>query len=282
MRLNANAGFNSWEQNQQITIPGVGALHSSYRPALAVVNNLMHMVYQGEGGFGLLWSWFDGNVWSGNVQLPVAYEFPIGPGQYSLQQCQPCLCIDSNSAMHLVYHTDLVAPGGSSPPGAIPNQLRHGIFTPSATGPSVSSWSAPDVVSQDLSHPAIAPFGRTFALTATSAVNKANSEDLQFAQWLPGQLAQFEPLGSVLSTDGGVLLNFNSLLYSVYIGHEHRNIWYAWLNNNSATPAGNQRVKGPGFSAETSAPVGAALFNGDVCIAYKGQDSDNFWFTHGH
>jgi hypothetical protein len=248
-----------------------------------VTNNLLHMVYQGQGGTDLWWAWFDGNNWAGNLKLPPAFQFPAGPGQYSLQQTRPSLCVDTNGALHLLYHAYLVP----LPNGGIQNQLLHATFTPPLrTAPSLDDWSAPDVVSRDKNHPAILPFGQSLAMISTIALNVAGNNVLQFAQGNPGAWGNFTPLhGNVLSTDGGVLVEFNNLLYVVYIGLSHRKIWYAWMDANGAStesPQGNLQVKNAGWEADTSAAISAAVINSELCIAYKGQSSDNLWFAHGH
>jgi hypothetical protein len=278
MRLNSGAGFNDWQSNQQITIQGAGAPKSSYRPALAVLNGNLHMVYQGSGGTDLWWSWFDGIKWAGDIKLPPSYQFPAGAGNYSLQKVQPALCVDSSGTMHLVYHSFL-AP---LPAGGVQNELRHGIYKPPnpSDPPSLSYWSAPDVIAKDLSQPAVAAFGQSLSVTATSTLNNATSNKLQYLQGSVGNWGAAQPLGPALSTDGAVLIEFNELLYTIYRGQGHRNLWYTWMDSG-ATPLGNQQVKGAGVSVETSAPIGAAIFNSEICIAYKGQDSDNFWFCHG-
>lgn len=275
-RLASTANYREWEQNQQVKSNG-NALRSSDRPALAMTNNLVYMVYQGQGGTNLYLATFDGNQWSDDGQLPDQIQHPAGAGQYSLQQTQPSLCADSNGQLHLLYHAYLVP----LPEGAVQNQILHSTYDPRR-----GVWSKPDVVASPYAHPAILQLGNLFALTATVAANQADSENLHFTTGTPGAWQNFASLNdNVLSTVGGVLVEFNNLLYIVYTGLSNKKIWYAWMNANAVASNAvldNKQLKEGGWAAETSAALSAAVIDGELCVAYKGESSDNVWFVHGH
>lgn len=282
-KLTSTADFHKWEQNQQVKVNG-HAVQSSDRPALAVMNNMIYMVYQGQGGTDLWFAWFDGNNWNGNTKLPNGFQQPAGAGAYTMQYCRPSLCVDAlGTTLHLVYHAYLVP----LPAGGIQNQLLHATFSQG------NGWVGPDVVSRDKDHPAILQFGppqigrqQAFSLLSTIALNQPGNDALQFATGNPGAWGGFGTLtNNVLSTDGGFLVQFNNLLYIIYIGQSHRNIWYAWMNAAGTVyngTVGNLQVKEPGWEARTSAAISAAVIGGELCVAYKGQASDNMWFVHGH
>jgi hypothetical protein len=275
MRLQPNIGFDAWQDNQPIKVDGV-TVKSSYRPALAVANGMMHMVYQGAGGTGLWWSWFDGEKWWGNIKLSDDFQLPFGGKDYSLQQTEPSMCVDSSGTLHLAYHAYL----SPIPANEAQNQIFHSTYRANGTAPSPSNWSKPDSVSSPFNRPEIQAFNRSLFLIAISAQNAPGSDALQLAQGLPGNWSAFSPIPGALSNFGGALVEFNTFLYAFYRGQGNRNVWYVCLNP-TAVPGDNKQVKGVGINVETSAPISVAVFNGEVCLAYKGQSSDNFWFAHG-
>lgn len=99
--------FTNWQGNEQIKISSKNIPLSSDRPALAVLNGILHMVYAGEGGSNLWWSWFDGSTWQGNISLG-----------FSADQPQPSLTA-YNGQLYLAWHHLVPPVTVTDPNGAV-------------------------------------------------------------------------------------------------------------------------------------------------------------------
>jgi hypothetical protein len=267
----ASGTFPNWTTNQQIKISSNNVPLSSYRPALTVLNGIVHMVYVGQGGSNLWWSWFDGKNWAGNLQLP-----------YTAGDPQPALAA-FNGKLHLVWHNFVPAVTQTVDNQVIViqpahNYIQHATFT--AGEPlQVSSWQQQPLLGDGAQLPALAAFNGSLYLV----LSQANGSGLLKAKWdgqnWPGW-SNFTITGSSPASAGGAAMAvFNNALYIVYPGSGGANLWYASIDT-SDVDAGNIQIKTGSTTPETSAPVGVATFNGDLCLAYKGQSSNNFWFAY--
>lgn len=267
------SSFPNFSTNQQIKIASNNVPLSSFRPALAAFNGHLHMIYAGKDGATLWWSWFDGHTWAGNLMLPYSTG---GSGQ-------PALAAMGNM-LHLVWH-DFVPPVTET----VNNQVivlrpSHDYIlhaTLDAREPlQVSSWQGPTTLGDGGTLPSIAAFNNTLYMVLSQAGNTG----LLIGKWQgnvwPGWTT-FGITGSSPASSGGAALSvFNNKLYIVYPDQGGHNLWYADVDTLDVH-AGNVQIKTGNSTPETSAPVGLATFNGHLCLAYKGESSNNFWFSYG-
>jgi hypothetical protein len=269
--------FPTWTTNQQIKIAANNIPLSSFRPAVAVLNGIIHMVYVGQGGANLWWSWFDGKNWAGNLQLP-----------YSGSNPQPALAA-FNGKLHLVWHNFIPAVTQKQPNGqvVVVQPAHEYIFhdTYDAREPlQVSSWQTQPTLGDGAQLPALAAFNGSLYIILSQAIPDGTGvTKLYKAKWdgenWPGWKV-FTITGSSPASAGGAAMDvFNKALYIVYPGQNGANLWYAYIDTLDVA-AGNIQIKTGNTTPKTSAPIGVAAFNGSLCVAYKGESSNNFWFAY--
>ena len=290
----SSATSSHWQTNKQVKIAGQSTPLSSFRPALALFNDTIHMVYVGQGGANLWWSWFDGTSWAGNVKLPWSGGDP-----------QPALAA-YNGKLHLVWHDHQPAiyetvgatpgdPGDPGDPGSpgvqILVQPEHNFIHYSALDAreplQVSSWQQPALLGDGGQLPALASYNGSLYMVLSSAVGDgrppATSSGLLLGKWQNAAWegwGNFNIVGSSPRSAGGVALAVqNNLLYIVYPGQGGANMWYAYMDTLGVI-AGNIQIKTPPSVPETSAPLGLVSFQGNLCLAYKGESSNNLWFSY--
>ena len=278
--------FPEWDSNQQIdttqTAPGSSVPLSSYRPALALFNGLVHMVYVGKGGNNLWWAWGKPNGQWTNVQLPWS----------GAQTVAPALAVHSDGRLYLAWHEYVAAtPAQVNDNGQVltPGTPEHNYikYSSLATGEPllVSSWQAEQLAGDGASLPAMASYLGTLYLFAAAAQPAAAASQILMTQlgskgWAP--LSRFQITGTnPLSSGGGAAAVFNNELYLVYPGEGGNNLWYAWIDEQRQTHGNVQIVVGKNNTPKTSAPIGATVFNGALCVAYKGESSNNVWMSFG-
>ncbi len=266
------SSFPNFSTNQQIKISSNNVPLSSFRPALGTFNGHLHMVYAGAEGATLWWSWFDGNVWAGNLKLPFGGGSP-----------QPALAAIGNT-LHLVWHNFVPAVTETINKQVIVLQPAHNYIqhaTLDGREPlQVSSWQAAPALGDGAALPSLAAFNGTLY----AVLSEAGGTGLLIGKW-EGNVWQgwtpFSITGSSPASSGGAALSvYNNELYIVYPGQGGNNLWYAYVDTLDVH-AGNLQIKIGQSTPETSAPVGLATFNGHLCLAYKGQSSNNFWFSYG-
>jgi hypothetical protein len=278
--------FPKWDSNQQIdstqTAPGSSVPLSSYRPALALFNGLVHMVYVGQGGANLWWAWAKPNGQWTNVQLPWS----------GAETAAPALAVHSDGKLYLAWHEYVSAvPAQVNSSGQIvaPATPEHNYikYSSLATGEplSVSSWAEEQLVGDGASIPTMASYLNTLYLFATPAQPAAVSSQILTTQFGPRGWVPFSPFQitgtNPLSSGGAAAAVFNNELYVVYPGEGGKNLWYAWIDGQRQTHGNVQIVIAKNNTPETSAPLGAIAFNGALCVAYKGESSDNVWMSFG-
>jgi hypothetical protein len=268
--LPARGGFNDWQGNEQIKISSRSIPLSSYRPALAVLNQTLHMVYVGEGGHNLWWAWFDGKSWGGNIKLP-----------YSTMAPQPALAAFNNE-LHLVIHEYVPAAIENLNGQPIVTEPPHDyLFYAKGTLPSSpASWGPAVQLGDGAFNPSLSVFNNQLYLV----MSQSSAKRLLYAQsaapgvwsgWSAFSHQNFDPKSS-----GGVATApFGGNLSVVYPGEGGHNIWYSSLSITNVT-SGNVQVKTTLGTPETSAPIGTAVFENTLCVAYKGKASDNLWFSY--
>ena len=231
------------------------------------------MVYVGEGGSDLWWSSFDGKTWAGNLNLP-----------YSGGSPQPALAA-FNGILHLVWHDSVPAVTAQGENGqVIVLQPAHEYILHSSYDPreplQVSSWQGEVELGDGAQLPALAAFNGALYMI----LNKTGETQMLKAKW-DGQTwtgwSSFTITGSEPASVGGAGMTlFNGSLYIVYPGQGGANLWYAAIDTLGVA-SGNIQIKTGNTTPETSAPLGVAAFNGSLCVAYKGESSNNFWFAYG-
>lgn len=270
------ASFPQWDSNQKIdgsmTQPGNSVPRSSYRPALALFNNMIHMVYVGTGGENLWWAWCKPNGQWTNVKLPWS----------GANTPAPALAVHSDGKLYLAWHEYSAAVPNVSPEH---NYIKFSSLA--STEPlDVSSWAAPQVVGDGATKPTMGSFRNTLYIFATPL----DSTIFQPTQILMSTLnrgtwssfAPFEITGSnPLSSGGGAVVVFSNELYLIYPGAGGNNLWYAWIDAQGQSH-GNVQIKISGSNIpKTSAPIGVTSFGRSLCVAYKGENSNNVWSCYG-
>jgi len=267
----SSSSFPNFTTNQQIKISSKNVPLSSYRPAVAVLNGIIHMVYVGEGGSNLWWSWFDGQSWAGNLELP-----------YSGGNPQPALAA-LNGKLHLVWHNFVPAVTETIDKQVIVLQPQHDYILHSVYDSreplQVSSWQTQPAIGDGAQLPALAAYNGTMYLILSQVGGTGLLKSKFNGQTFPGW-SNFTITGSSPASAGGAALSvFNNQLYVVYPGEDGHNLWYAYIDTLDVA-AGNIQIKTGSSTPETSAPLGVATFGKDLCVAYKGESSDNFWFAY--
>lgn len=280
------------QSNVQLQIDGVDPPQSKWRPALATDGNLLHCVYSGAGNSKMYWSWYDGNNWSGNVQLP---DLPYA--SYESQR-QPSL-IFFNGLLHCVA-TIPTQNKDSNPPQYA---MVHSAYDPT-TPLDPGSWSPWTVMgkSQNFAAPAMTAIGNQLILAASQRLVGVGAVSFspgmpQPINWSPQKLG---PVGDdpdvnyPQASDGLCILPWgdDDGVLLLYVGEGGNNLYYAYFAVSDLQPGslglpltgvpyqGNIQIECPDSTPETSAAIGAAYFHGNIVIAYKGESSNNFYIAY--
>jgi len=264
--------FTNWQGNKQIEINSKNIPLSSDRPALAVLNGILHMVYAGEGGSNLWWSWFDGTTWQGNI--------PLG---FSADQPQPSLTA-YNGQLYLAWHHLVPPVTVTNPNGSVSvvspefDYIYYSVFNPSSPF-QAGSWLAPRLAGSGGRFPTLGVYASSLYMILSQAGGSGLIlTELKGDAWT-NWVALSSDHGTPESSGGAGVAVYEGSLYVVYPGQGGANLWYLAIDSNNH-PTGNIQIKTSGSTPETSAPVGVALFNDALCVAYKGESSDNIWFAY--
>ena len=268
---------------------------SNQRPTLAVIGGLLHMVYVGTDGSSLWWSWFDGTKWGGNVEIGSATA--VNSAVATIGECGSPSMVSMNGQLYLAYHSYSEDPHDTT--GSTPVPDGRGGFLPEGGHSYVLCWSTVDVtktleaknwspgkvIKGQFRQPALAISNGKIILAASggdSSVIYANV--INFAAnpfnnhaWLPLELQN----GAVVpkSKQGVDFATLGSTLYMAFPGEGGSNMYYASLDD-SMNVFGNIQIKCTNAVPITSAPIGVVAFGNQLALAYKGNDSDNMWFTY--
>ena len=268
-----STSFPAWNSNNQIdssaVVPGDPTPLSIYRPALAFFDGVIHMVSVGKNGSTLWWQWSTpGGQWN-NAQLP-----------WSSQDPQPALAVHSDGKLYLTWH-QFIAP---SPAQGVHNYVWYSSLDP-RRALKVGSWAGEQLVIDGASNPAICSFGGSLYLAAKPASPLGGSLEILMLRFDGSSWSSSSSLSingqDPLSSGGGAMAVLNGELYIVYPGQGGQNLWYAWIDA-AGQPHGNLQIKISNHNVpKTSAPIGVAAFNCALCVACKGQSSNNIWVSYG-
>jgi hypothetical protein len=276
--------FPQWDNNSEIddsqTIAGDSRPRASFRPALAVFNNQNHMVYAGNEGRNLWWAWSQPDGSWNNLQLPWSGT-NFNP--------QPALAVHEGKLFLAWY--DYVQGTPASQNGSIPavpdrNYIRYSSLD-EREPLEVSSWAHEQIIADGAQLPALASYSNgkttTLYLLATSPPNLGTQ--LLISQFNGNNWAALKPFaitGAAPASKGGIgLAVFNSMLYLVYPDAQGVTLRYAWIDTLNVTHGDIQIKVSNGSTPKTSAPLGLCVFNGALCVGYKGENGNNVWFCYG-
>ena len=276
--------FPQWETNARVdgsaTLSG-SALESSFRPALALFNGLIHMVYVGEHGQNLWWATAKPNGQWSNVQLPFS----------GAQDVQPALGVHSDGKLYLAWHEFIAAKPATyvngrltSPAQPEQNNIRYSSLDGREPF-EVDSWAEPQLAGSGAVLPALCSHRGVLHLAATPESPRPRNEQILMSTLQRDGWSPFAPLAIVgrepLSAGGGAMTVLGDSLYIVYPGSGGHNIWYAWIDALGQSHGDVQVQIEGGGTPETSAPLGVTAFDGLVCVAYKGKSGNNVWMSYG-
>lgn len=275
--------FPQWDDNSEIDaskmIAGNGRPLASFRPALALFNNQIHMVYAGNKGRNLWWAWSQPNGSWTNVQLPWAGT-SYNP--------QPALAVHQGKLFLAWY--DYIQGTPASANGLIPavpdqNYIRYSVLD-GREPLEVSSWQGERILAAGAQLPAMASYNNSLYLLATSPPNLGTQiliSQFDGASWSP--LKPFAITGAApTSTDGVSLGILNNVLYLVYPSGPMQgsgSLRYAWIDSLNVSHGDIAIQVSNGSTPKTSAPLGVCTFNNTLCVGYKGLSSNNVWFCYG-
>jgi hypothetical protein len=276
--------FPEWDSNAKIdsSVTASGSVPlSTFRPALALFNNLIHMAYVGKEHENLWWAWCEPNGKWNNLQLP--WSGALNPA--------PALAVHDDGNLYLAWHEyEAAKPAtydnyGNLISGAEPEHNYIRFSSLNLREPlEVASWTAPQLLADGGVLPALCSFqGRLHLVVSPAAPNPLTQQILMSSfdgtSW--SALTPFAITGSNPLSSGGVAMAvFNSELYLVYPGAGGKDIWYSWIDAQGQ-PHGNVQILAGSTPPKTSAPLGVTAFNGALCVAYKGESSNNFWVSYG-
>jgi hypothetical protein len=257
-----------WQGNIKITTIN-GTPKSSNAPALCVVAGILHMVYSGEDGDSLWWSWFDGSSWHGNIEL-----FNPTGGPRPIPKAEPALAVKiEGDTLHLVY-----TKGGDL------YYSSCNVGNPDPASPWVAAnWQTPTLaVSADtasFASPTLAPLASGFALAARVGAQLFVGIGAPGA-WDLKPITSSQAGAAPIATAGPTMVAWDNVLYVIYLGQSQKYLWWCALDASGAFQ-GNWRIVANSTPEGQSRPA-AAVFDQQLCIAYTGSGyhSDNLYFAY--
>jgi hypothetical protein len=251
----------NWTGNQQIVFSG--QVPKSVKPvALAVANNMLHMVYVGEGGVELYWSWFDGVSWHGNLNLNTSLS--IG--------C-PCL-VNLNGQLHLLYNVWVPIAGSKVGSEGVAH-LSLDVSKPLV----VTSWEQVETINLNFVEIAAAAFNSSIYIVDSG--NQVSPLYFSFgtsSNW--SELGEVTgPNGAAKGSRGSALAASATNLHLIYVGASGSNIWHAVIDQDNSCTSNVQIITPAGVPTTDTSINGAAIFAGALCTAYKGSNSDDIRFS---
>jgi hypothetical protein len=278
------------ESNAQIKIAPNNVPETEWRPALTSDGKLLHLVYEGRDAGTLWWSWFDGKSWVGNIRLPL-------PPRADQSVMQPALAFFDGS-VHCI-----AAMAGSVAGYNLQSALVHSTFSPGSPM-AASSWSDWTGVSNvpygygdnAFQAPALAQIGTQLVMAATVEPSigagpiQLNVQGPLPTTWAPQKLT----LDYTVSASTGLAIAPWSDSGGVLVVYYHSSaLYYLYFNTSAFIPKplgfddttlepyqGPVQIKTPNSIPKTSAPLSIASFDGRYVIAYKGENSNDFYMAY--